>query len=121
MLLTRSAPTLILGSLLYLCAGSVARAQEPAAPPAYLAVVVRLRVVSTRGSRVAAVLLRRLVNGRAVRLDVGGPRRVVVADASLWALGPRAKRVVLDSRPYVERRVGIMGAHQRLRELVSAR
>jgi len=55
-----------------------------------------------------------------VRLDVDWSGRLVVANASLWPLGVRAQRMVLDPGTHLGQRVGILGVRDRLRELVSA-
>ncbi len=82
---------------------------------------VRVRVVSRRLSRLAAVLQRLLVGEPSVRMDLDWPGRLGMADASLWPLGHLAQPVVLDSGAPVGALVGDLGRGAWLRELVPAR
>ena len=82
---------------------------------------LRLRLVSARARRVAALLLRQLDDAAALGLDVDWIGPVGVADAPLRAMGFLGRRVVLDSRPHLGSGVGVVGLRARLRQLVSAR
>src|SRR5580698_9184830 len=82
---------------------------------------VWLYLVSLGPRRVAALLLRLLVTGSIVRLDVGRHRCLVLAHAPLRAMGIHRRNLVLDPRPGVGAGMGLMGDGARLRELVSAR
>ena len=82
---------------------------------------VRLRLVSARRGRLAAVLPRPLGASPSVWLDLDRRRSLGVADASLRALGILRRRVVLDSRTHLGPGVGLLGVRAWLRELVSAR
>src|SRR5262245_7233883 len=79
---------------------------------------LRLRVVPDGRSGLAAVLLRLLGPGAALRLHLDWRRPVGVAHASLRTLGLCAQPLVLDSRTYVGTCVGLLGVCPGLRELV---
>ena len=71
-----------------------------------------------RRRRLAAVLQRLLDAAVLIRMDVDWRRSMVVADASLRALGLQSWGVVLDSGRDVGACVGDVGGRCRLRQLV---
>ena len=83
---------------------------------------LRLRLVPARGRRLASVLPRPLAVLRALRMDVGGRRRLGVADAPLRAVGHDVCRcLVLGAGPHVGSGLGALGGGAGLRQLVPAR
>src|SRR5258707_383112 len=68
----------------------------------------------------ASLLQRILGFSSRLRLDVGGPRKLVLADAPIWTMGVCAQPVVLDSGTPLEPCVGHVGRGARICELVSA-
>src|SRR4051812_31126304 len=82
--------------------------------------VVRLRVVSVSGRRVASLLSGTLDRCSSIRMDMGWGRTMGLSDTPLRPLGLLGGRVVLDSRTHLGTGVGVVGLRAWVRELVSA-
>ena len=82
---------------------------------------VRRRLVPTRRRRLAPVRERNMVVRAKPRLGLDWRRALVVANAPLRALGSERDGMVLGPWPSVGARLGGLGLHVAIRELVSAR